>query len=62
MTFAALGAYSHLLLDSVMRFDVRALAPFSQAKVRLAAMLPDELHLICLIAGVAGICALALSR
>jgi membrane-bound metal-dependent hydrolase YbcI (DUF457 family) len=45
---AALGAYSHIVFDSVMHADIRPLAPFSDANVLYAAIPLAALHLLCL--------------
>jgi membrane-bound metal-dependent hydrolase YbcI (DUF457 family) len=49
------GTYSHVLLDSLMHADMRALAPFSNATPLLGAISLRVLHGFCLIAGVAGL-------
>lgn len=51
---AAFGAYTHVLLDSVMHSDIQPLAPFSTANPLLLALSLDALHLGCLLLGVAG--------
>jgi hypothetical protein len=49
---AVLGAYSHIVLDSVMHADMRPLAPFSQANPLFLLVSVDELQNLCLVAGV----------
>ena len=49
---AMLGAWSHVLLDSVMHADMRPLAPWSEANGLLGALPLGELHLFCVGAGV----------
>ena len=56
---AVLGAYSHILLDSVMHADIRPLAPFSPANPLYLAMSIDSLHRVCLLAGAAAAVLLA---
>lgn len=57
---AALGAYSHILLDSVMHSDVRPFAPFSVANPLLGALSTADLHLLCVALGLAGLLGIAL--
>jgi membrane-bound metal-dependent hydrolase YbcI (DUF457 family) len=45
---ACLGAYSHVVFDSVMHADIRPLAPFSNANSLQGAITLTELHLLCL--------------
>lgn len=52
---AALGAYSHVLLDSIMHADARPLAPFSPANPVLGVISIDALHLLCLASGALGV-------
>ena len=52
---AALGGYSHIVLDSVMHTDIRPLAPFSQANGLFGLVSLSSLHLFCLGAAVVGI-------
>ena len=59
---AYLGAYSHILLDSVMHSDIRPLAPFSDAKPLYRAVILGELHESCLLAGAVAILVLAVRR
>ena len=49
---AAAGAYSHVVLDSIMHADITPLAPFSPRNVLLGAMSLDTLHWSCIVAGV----------
>jgi membrane-bound metal-dependent hydrolase YbcI (DUF457 family) len=51
---SVVGAWSHVLFDSVMHGDITPLAPFSDAN-RLYRIIPlGALHLICVGAGAAG--------
>ena len=45
---AILGAYSHVLFDSIMHSDISPLAPFSNANGLHGALSVLELHLLCL--------------
>jgi membrane-bound metal-dependent hydrolase YbcI (DUF457 family) len=56
---AVLGAYSHLVFDSVMHSDIRPLSPFSQSNGLLHYVSLSELHLFCVAAGVVGLIVLA---
>jgi membrane-bound metal-dependent hydrolase YbcI (DUF457 family) len=51
---AALGAWSHVVLDSVMHADIRPLSPFSAGNGLLGAIPLGPLHLACLVAGGVG--------
>lgn len=51
---AFVGVYSHVLLDSIMHFDMQPLAPFSPANALLYAMSVDALHMLCLVSGMLG--------
>ena len=52
---AALGSYSHIVLDSVMHSDIRPLAPFSQGNPPFQAVSLSTLHWSCLVAGILGL-------
>ncbi|ROH86285.1 hypothetical protein ED236_07565 [Pseudomethylobacillus aquaticus] len=52
---AALGAYSHIVLDSVMHHDIQPLSPFALSNALLGAVPLSTLHLACLAAGVLGV-------
>jgi len=52
---AALGGYSHVLLDSVMHTDIRPFAPFSDINPLLHLVSLDFLHLFCIGAGILGV-------
>ena len=51
---AAAGAWSHVLLDSVMHHDIRPLSPFSVDNALQGALDLDLLHVLCAVAGLAG--------
>lgn len=59
---ALLGAWSHVLLDSVMHADIRPLAPFSESNALFRVIDLPELHLILLGLGVLGGMAVWLRR
>jgi membrane-bound metal-dependent hydrolase YbcI (DUF457 family) len=52
---AALGAYSHVVLDSVMHTDMQPLAPFSSANLLLGAVSLSILHIACFVLGLVGV-------
>lgn len=51
---AMLGAWSHVLLDSIMHHDVVPFAPVTQANALVGLVSISDLYLACLIAGVVG--------
>ncbi len=57
---AALGAYSHILIDSIMHVDVRPLAPLRSANDWQGLVSIETLQALCVAAGLAGIALLAL--
>lgn len=52
---AALGAHSHIVLDSIMHDDIRPLAPFSEANGLHAVVSLAALHWFCVYAAVFGV-------
>jgi hypothetical protein len=48
---AALGTYSHLLLDGIMHGDMFPFAPISDANPLLHAISLEALHVVCVAAG-----------
>jgi hypothetical protein len=60
VTGALAGAYSHVLLDSLMHADMMPLAPWTTGNVLLSAVDFWPLHLLCLAGGLIG--ALLLNR
>ncbi len=52
---AILGAWTHLLLDSFMHFDIKPLSPFSDANPLLDLISIGELHMVCLSLGLIGL-------
>jgi len=58
---AALGAYSHILLDGVMHVDVRPLAPFHSSNTLQGVVSIEALHMWCVAAGLVGLALLALA-
>ena len=53
-TGAFLGAYSHVLLDSIMHTDSRPFAPFSDANGMLHIISITQLHIVCVGSGIVG--------
>jgi hypothetical protein len=51
---ALIGAWSHLLLDSIMHYDIKPLSPFTDENKLLNFINLDWLHAICLGLGVFG--------
>lgn len=51
---AALGAWSHVVLDSIMHSDITPLAPFSNVNALHGAITLRTLHLSCAVAGAIG--------
>ena len=54
---AALGSYSHIVLDSIMHSDIRPFAPLSDGNPLLGAVSLSTLHWSCLAAGAVGLVA-----
>ena len=52
---AALGAYSHVLLDSIMHYDIKPLAPFIGKNGLYGIVTLDQLDLICGLSGILGL-------
>lgn len=52
---ALIGAYSHLLLDSFMHYDIKPLSPFTDKNILLGAVNLNYLHIFCVISGVVGL-------
>ena len=52
---AAVGVYSHVLLDSVMHSDIRPLAPVSSGNVLLSFISLGALHWLCIVSGLLGV-------
>jgi hypothetical protein len=59
---ALIGAYSHIVLDSIMHADLRPFAPFSAANRLLHVLSLADLHLFCIVLGMIGIAVLAVLR
>jgi len=57
---AILGAYTHVMLDSVMHVDIRPLAPWSAANPLLSVLSLETLHWACAAAGMAGLIGVSL--
>jgi len=52
---AALGSYSHIVLDSFMHSDIRPFAPFSEVNPLLLTVSLSTLHWSCFVAGIVGL-------
>jgi hypothetical protein len=59
---AIIGAYSHIVLDSIMHADLRPLEPFSGANRLLHLISIEDLHLLCIALGALGLAAIAVLR
>lgn len=59
---AALGGYTHIVLDSIMHADIRPLAPFSEANGLYLWVDLGDLHWYCFVAGVVALLVLGLRR
>ena len=52
---AALGAYSHILLDSIMHYDIKPFSPFIGKNGLYGIMSLDQLDLLCGLSGILGL-------
>ncbi len=59
---AALGGYSHIVLDSIMHSDIRPLAPFSESNGLFQLISLSALHWLCLGAGIVGLTVLGIRK
>jgi hypothetical protein len=59
---AALGAWSHVLLDSIMHPDMAPLAPFSHANTALGVVSLSVLHWFCVASAVIALLVLGIRR
>lgn len=59
---AAAGAYSHVVLDSVMHRDMSPLVPFSQANPLLGAVSLGSLHWFCAASAVVALLVIGIRR
>jgi hypothetical protein len=57
---AVAGGYTHVLLDSVMHWDMQPFAPWYRDNALLHVISVDALHVVCVVSGLAGAAALAL--
>ena len=57
---AALGAYSHVFLDSIMHTDMRPLMPFTDGNWMLHLISLELLYLACVVTGLVGMAILSL--
>jgi Domain of unknown function (DUF4184) len=51
---AFLGTCSHVLLDSLMHFDLHPLMPWSKNNSLLGVISVERLHLLCIVSGIIG--------
>ena len=61
-TGALVGAWSHLLLDSFMHFDIKPLSPFTDNNLLLDTISVGWLHAICVGLGLIGFLFLIIKR
>jgi membrane-bound metal-dependent hydrolase YbcI (DUF457 family) len=59
---AALGAYSHVVLDSLMHRDIQPLAPFASDNALLGSLSLSTLHLGCVVLGALGFVGVGIRR
>lgn len=52
---AFIGAYSHVLLDSLYHSDIAPLQPWSQTNRLSGVMSPESVELICVVLGIVGL-------
>lgn len=52
---ALCGAYSHVLLDSIMHADMRPFAPLNPSNPMLGVLSFWQIHLLCVVCGVFGV-------
>lgn len=55
----ATGAYSHIMLDSIMHEDIQPFSPFSTTNALLNIMDVDRLQEVCIVAGLAALVVVA---
>jgi membrane-bound metal-dependent hydrolase YbcI (DUF457 family) len=51
---AFIGTYSHVLLDSLMHYDMHPLAPFQRGNAMLHAISVANVHWLCVLSGILG--------
>jgi hypothetical protein len=59
-TAALIGAYSHIVLDSIMHADIQPWAPFAGGNGLLGLISISALHWLCLALGLGGVIALVM--
>ncbi len=59
---AAIGAYSHVFLDSIMHVDMKPLAPWTHANTMWHIIDVSHLHLLCVYCGFTGLAILLLRQ
>ena len=52
---ALIGAWSHLLLDSLMHEDIKPLSPFTDANPLLGVISMSNLNALCVVSGLLGV-------
>jgi hypothetical protein len=56
---AFIGAYSHVVLDSIMHADLRPWAPFAAGNGLLGLLSIPDLQMLCVVLGIAGVIGVA---
>ena len=59
---ALIGAWSHLLLDSLMHEDIKPLSPFTDENPLFGAISVGNLNALCVVSGLLGVAMLALLK
>jgi membrane-bound metal-dependent hydrolase YbcI (DUF457 family) len=59
---AAVGSYSHIVLDSVMHHDIVPLSPFSRANALYGIVPLGTLHLFCVLSAIVALVIFALRK
>ena len=59
---ALIGAWSHLLLDSLMHEDIKPLSPFTDANPLLGVISMGNLNTLCVVSGLLGVAMLVLFK
>ena len=52
---AALGAYCHILIDSIMHYDIKPFSPFIGKNGLYGILTIDQLDLLCVLSGILGL-------
>ena len=59
---ALIGAWSHLLLDSLMHEDIKPFSPFTDANPLLGVISMSNLNALCVVSGLLGVVVLLKKR